>query len=109
MKHFSKTLENHLPKRKRFFPSCHPYQQADTNVELKGWQFFRSYWRNETHNHIWTHYFHSNTQCLSANGTEFLPLTLALWFSLFVWHLHNLTASWQNQGHCQFEIHILWL
>lgn len=42
MKHFSKTLENHLPKRKRLFSSCHHYQQTDTNVELKGWQFFRS-------------------------------------------------------------------
>lgn len=42
MKHFSKTLENHLPKRKRFFCSYHHYQQIDTNVEFKGWQFFRS-------------------------------------------------------------------
>lgn len=42
MKHFSKTLENHLPKRKRLFSSCHHYQQTDTNVELKGRQFFRS-------------------------------------------------------------------
>lgn len=42
MKHFSKTLENHLPKRKRFFCSYHHYQQTDTNVEFKGWQFFRS-------------------------------------------------------------------
>lgn len=42
MKHFSKTLENHLPKRKRLFSSRHHYQQTDTNVELKSWQFFRS-------------------------------------------------------------------
>lgn len=42
MKHFSKTWENHLPIRKRFFPPCHCYQQIDTNVELKGQQFFRS-------------------------------------------------------------------
>jgi len=42
MKDFSKILENHLPIRKRvFFPRYHN-QQINTNVELKGWQFFKS-------------------------------------------------------------------
>lgn len=36
------------------------------------------YCKNETHSHIWILYSYSNTQWVSANGAEILPLTLSL-------------------------------
>lgn len=42
MKHFSKTLGNHLPIRRDFFPPCRLYQQNNTNADLKGRWFFKS-------------------------------------------------------------------
>lgn len=85
MKHFSKTLENHLPRRKMFFsPSPLPADWYKRWIKRLMVLQKSCYCKNETHNHTWILYSHSNTQRVSANGAEILPLTFSLHVSLLL-------------------------
>lgn len=95
MKHFSKALKNHLPIRKRFFPlSPLPTDWYKRWIKRSMALQKSCYCKNETHNHIWILYSHSNTQWVSANGDEILPLTL----SLHIFLLSDISKALQPVG-----------
>lgn len=115
MKHFSKMLENHLPKRKRFFSSYHHYQQTDTNVELKGRQFFRSLVTGEMKPITTSGY---STSIQTPNVSVLMGLNFYLWpWSFGFPFLPGISIALQPAGRnrdiarlrfifCGFETHI---